>query len=41
MAGRVFKESPASLNLRVPPYDYVNETTLIVGVDQAPVKGAA
>ena len=41
MAGRVFKESPASLNLRVPPYDYVNDTTVIVGVDQAPVKGAA
>jgi ubiquinol-cytochrome c reductase iron-sulfur subunit len=41
MAGRVFKDSPASTNLRVPPYDYVNETTVIVGVDQAPAKGAA
>jgi ubiquinol-cytochrome c reductase iron-sulfur subunit len=41
MAGRVFKESPASANLSVPPYDYINDTTIIVGADQAPAKGAA
>jgi hypothetical protein len=25
----------------VPPYDYINENTLIIGVDQAPATGAA
>ncbi len=41
MAGRVFRESPASVNLRVPPYDYINDTTIVVGSDTAPRKGAA
>jgi ubiquinol-cytochrome c reductase iron-sulfur subunit len=31
LAGRVFKGSPAPLNLPVPPYFYVNETTLRLG----------
>ena len=31
LAGRVFEGSPAPLNLPVPPYFYVNETTLRVG----------
>lgn len=39
LAGRVFAGSPASVNLRVPPYAFANEHTLIVGVDEA--KGVA
>jgi ubiquinol-cytochrome c reductase iron-sulfur subunit len=38
LAGRVFNGSPASINLRVPPYSYPNERTLLVGSDG---KGAA
>jgi|SRR5579862_61899 len=38
LAGRVFDGSPASLNLRIPPYSYPNPSTLIVGEDE---KGAA
>jgi ubiquinol-cytochrome c reductase iron-sulfur subunit len=38
LAGRVFNGSPASINLRVPPYSYPNPSTLLVGVDE---KGAA
>jgi ubiquinol-cytochrome c reductase iron-sulfur subunit len=38
LAGRVFDGSPASINLRVPPYSYPNPSTLIIGVDE---KGAA
>lgn len=41
MAGRVFKESPASTNLRVPPYDYISDTMIIIGADTAPATGAA
>ena len=38
LAGRVFDGSPASINLRIPPYSYPKPTTLVVGVDE---KGAA
>jgi ubiquinol-cytochrome c reductase iron-sulfur subunit len=38
LAGRVFQGSPASINLRVPPYSYPNARTLLVGSDE---KGAA
>ena len=38
LAGRVFAGSPASVNLRVPPYSYPNPGTLLIGVDE---KGAA
>jgi ubiquinol-cytochrome c reductase iron-sulfur subunit len=38
LAGRVFDGSPASVNLRIPPYSYPNPQTLIVGADE---KGAA
>ncbi len=42
MAGRVFKGSPASVNLVVPPYDFEDENTLVVGVDTAAAaKGVA
>jgi ubiquinol-cytochrome c reductase iron-sulfur subunit len=38
LAGRVFDGSPASVNLRIPPYSFPKPTTLLVGVDE---KGAA
>jgi ubiquinol-cytochrome c reductase iron-sulfur subunit len=38
LAGRVFTGSPASINLRVPPYSYPKEHLLVVGADE---KGAA
>ena len=34
LAGRVFDGSPASVNLRIPPYSYPNPQTLIVGEDE-------
>lgn len=34
LAGRVFKGSPAPINLVVPPHQYLTETTLLIGVDQ-------
>lgn len=37
LAGRVFEGSPASVNLRVPPYEFSNDRTLIIGADE---KGA-
>jgi ubiquinol-cytochrome c reductase iron-sulfur subunit len=40
MAGRVVQGSPAAVNLRVPPYDFINETRILVGEDKAS-KGAA
>jgi ubiquinol-cytochrome c reductase iron-sulfur subunit len=41
MAGRVFNGSPASVNLRVPPYSFANDHTLVVGLDDAGEKGVA
>lgn len=35
MAGRVFEGSPASVNLRIPPYSFSGEGLLVVGVDSA------
>ncbi|WP_375057135.1 ubiquinol-cytochrome c reductase iron-sulfur subunit [Zobellella sp. DQSA1] len=34
MAGRVFQGVPAPLNLVIPPYYYVNDTTILVGEDK-------
>jgi ubiquinol-cytochrome c reductase iron-sulfur subunit len=34
LAGRVFKGVPAPLNLQVPPYKYMSDTVIRVGVDQ-------
>jgi len=36
-AGRVFKGAPAPLNLPVPPYAYLSDTTILIGDDK---KGA-
>jgi ubiquinol-cytochrome c reductase iron-sulfur subunit len=33
LAGRVFKNKPASDNLQVPPYKYLSDTLLVVGED--------
>jgi ubiquinol-cytochrome c reductase iron-sulfur subunit len=35
MAGRVFNGSPASVNLRVPPYAFEGASKLVIGVDEA------
>jgi ubiquinol-cytochrome c reductase iron-sulfur subunit len=34
MAGRVFQGVPAPLNLVVPPYHFVDDTTILVGLDE-------
>lgn len=39
LAGRVFEGSPASVNLRVPPYSFADARKLIIGVDEQ--RGAA
>jgi ubiquinol-cytochrome c reductase iron-sulfur subunit len=33
LAGRVFDGSPASVNLRIPPYAYARKVQLVIGVD--------
>jgi ubiquinol-cytochrome c reductase iron-sulfur subunit len=33
LAGRVFKNVPAPLNLAVPPHSYLDDQTLLIGVD--------
>ena len=34
LAGRVFKDVPASANLKVPPYKFVSDTRLLIGDDK-------
>jgi ubiquinol-cytochrome c reductase iron-sulfur subunit len=41
LAGRVFNGSPASVNLRIPPYSFPNDNTLLIGQDAAATQGAA
>jgi ubiquinol-cytochrome c reductase iron-sulfur subunit len=33
LSGRVFKDVPAPVNLRVPPYRFINESRVLIGVD--------
>lgn len=33
LAGRVFEGSPASVNLRIPPYSFEGDNKLVIGVD--------
>lgn len=33
MSGRVFKGVPAPLNMQVPPYQFVDDNTILIGVD--------
>lgn len=39
IAGRVFSGSPAGTNLVIPPYAFINENSLIIGVDS--IEGGA
>jgi ubiquinol-cytochrome c reductase iron-sulfur subunit len=41
LSGRVFEGSPASVNLKIPPYSFESDTKLIIGVDAPPAKGVA
>jgi ubiquinol-cytochrome c reductase iron-sulfur subunit len=41
LAGRVFQGSPASVNLKVPPYSFEGDSKLIIGVDADAAKGVA
>jgi ubiquinol-cytochrome c reductase iron-sulfur subunit len=41
LSGRVFEGSPASVNLRIPPYKFEGDNKLVIGVDSSPEKGAA
>jgi ubiquinol-cytochrome c reductase iron-sulfur subunit len=41
MAGRVFNGSPAPTNLRIPPYSFSTENTLVIGLDGGNTAGAA
>lgn len=41
MAGRVFDGSPASTNLRIPPYSFRGDNNLVIGSDNGSVQGAA
>jgi len=36
LSGRVFKGVPAPINLEVPPYVFISETEIMIGVDKAP-----
>jgi ubiquinol-cytochrome c reductase iron-sulfur subunit len=40
LSGRVFEGSPASANLKIPPYSFVGDTKLVIGVDP-PAQGVA
>jgi ubiquinol-cytochrome c reductase iron-sulfur subunit len=40
LAGRVFNGSPASTNLRIPPYRFAGDTQLVIGADDS-ATGAA
>ncbi|MBI3562701.1 MAG: ubiquinol-cytochrome c reductase iron-sulfur subunit [Gammaproteobacteria bacterium] len=33
LAGRVYKGSPAPINLAIPPYRYINDSTILIGDD--------
>jgi len=37
LAGRVYKSVPAPSNLKVPPHRFVDETTILIGVDSGAV----
>jgi ubiquinol-cytochrome c reductase iron-sulfur subunit len=39
MAGRVFNGSPASVNLRIPPYSFPSPNTLVIGQDETSAQG--
>jgi ubiquinol-cytochrome c reductase iron-sulfur subunit len=41
LSGRVFQGSPASVNLKIPPYSFDGDNKLIIGVDSTAEKGVA
>ena len=41
LAGRVFEGSPASVNLKIPPYSFEGDNKLVIGVDATAAKGVA
>ena len=41
LAGRVFQGSPASVNLKIPPYSFEGDNKLVIGVDATAAKGVA
>ena len=41
LAGRVFEGSPASVNLRIPPYSFKGDSQLVIGVDAQAEQGVA
>jgi ubiquinol-cytochrome c reductase iron-sulfur subunit len=41
LAGRVFNGSPASVNLRIPPYSFQGDNTLVIGQDDSTTQGVA
>jgi ubiquinol-cytochrome c reductase iron-sulfur subunit len=38
LSGRVFKDVPAPINLQVPPYYFLDQHTLVIGVDKPQAK---
>jgi ubiquinol-cytochrome c reductase iron-sulfur subunit len=34
LAGRVFRGAPAPVNLRIPPYEFLSDNTLVIGEDK-------
>ncbi len=34
LAGRVYKGSPAPINMPIPPYKFINDTTILIGADE-------
>lgn len=41
LAGRVLKGSPAPINLVIPPYKFINDTTLLIGEDATATEKAS
>ena len=35
MAGRVYKNKPSPDNLTIPPYEFLSDTKIVVGVDKS------
>ena len=33
MSGRVYKGVPAPTNLKIPPYSFIDDSTLVIGVN--------
>jgi ubiquinol-cytochrome c reductase iron-sulfur subunit len=40
LAGRVYKDVPAPLNLKIPRHMYVSDTEILIGQDADGVEGA-